>query len=311
MPPPSVWKGRRPWNCAGPGLRCLLLLLVLSGCATSTPQGSVIADGSAENEPGMPLADSDLQTAEEASDQPYGGLRLGPGDLIRMTMYGFPEMETSAHVGDDGRVRLPLIGPVDVQGLSPGAAEDRIAEAYREARYFRRPQPNITIGEFRSGQISVLGHVQRPGRFPLDTELSVLDAIALAEGVRETGAWFATLIRPQAGGPLSTQISLRHGKGAKALEATQTLRPGDIVYVPEVSYFYIDGEVNRPDRYPLRPGLTVQQAISQGGGITPRGSYSRVLIKRESDRGRLESIRTSVSDPVRADDVIIVRGSFF
>lgn len=280
---------------------------MLTPTRTGDPAG---APGSAEQASQQSLL-LDAEALQSSLDSRYGGLRLGPGDLIRMTMHGFPEMEMTAHVSDQGRVNLPLIGNVDVGGLTPTDAEARVADAYREARYFRHPQPNITVQEFRSGQISVLGHVGSPGRFPLDTTLTVLDAIALAQGVRETGGWVATLIRPQRDGVLRSEIRLPPEDGPGPSQATLTLQPGDIIHVPEARHFYIDGEVNRPDRYVLRPGLTVQQAISQGGGITPRGSYSRVLIKRKNDRGELQSIRARASDQVSPGDVVVVRGAFF
>ena len=92
---------------------------------------------------------------------------------------------------------------------------------------------------------------------------------------------------------------------------TLLLRGGDSVFVPEAERFSIYGEVNSPDSYPLEPGMTVVEAISRGGGITPRGSRNRIEIRRARGDGEYVTHSVSLEDEVKPDDVIRVKGRWF
>jgi polysaccharide export outer membrane protein len=316
MLPLQGCKGLWPRKAArsGPSPAWLLwALIALSACSApgSLPSREAV-EGEASDSPSHAEIDGgEALDLGPAVSGPRAGLRLGEGDLIRMTMFNFPEMETTAYVDAEGRVRLPLIGAVQIGGLSPGEAEQWVSDAYRNARFFRDPQVNILLQQYRSAMVTVLGHVNRPGRYPLETALTVHDAVALAEGARPTADWLVTVIRRNEGGVSREQVSLepRSGDGDEA--SLMALQAGDIIHIPEARRFYIDGEVNAPNEYPMRPGLTIAQAISLGGGVTRRGSYSRILIRRPHAGGGLETIRAALADRIHPNDVIVVRGSFF
>ena len=235
---------------------------------------------------------------------------LGPGDSIRVTVFGQPDLETETVVGEDGSISLPLINRVRVGGLSPQAAGERIAAAYEAGDFLKDPQVSVILEALKSRQISVLGAVKNPGRFPLDARLSTLDALALAGGVTDAGSLDVVLLRPSGGQTLRYDLdvsSLLSGRGPGV-----ELAPGDTVYVPEAPKFYIYGEVQRPNAYPIREGeLTVMQAISLGGGLTDRGSDSRIQIRRESADGRVETLSADLRDLVQPDDVIYVKERLF
>lgn len=235
---------------------------------------------------------------------------LGAGDVIEFSMFGQPDMKTSAYVSERGIISLPLIGDVDIGGQTPRTAAERIEQAYRDGAYFNNPNVNITVTNYRSRQISVLGAVNQPGRYPLESRTSVLDALALANGAQSTGARVITLIRKTASGTDQQRVDLDALVGAGSNGSAPILGAGDIVYVPEAERFYIYGEVQRPDAYALRTGMTVMQAISVGGGLTDRGSNSRVEIQRETSNGT-KRLKPDLTDHVRADDVIYVKERFF
>lgn len=240
-----------------------------------------------------------------------GNQGLGPGDAVRVTVFGQPDLETQTVVGDDGSITLPLVDRVVVGGLSPQAAGNRIADAYAEGEYLKNPQVNLTVEAIRSRQISVLGAVASPGRFPLESETSVLDALAMAGGITEQGARTVTLVRRQAGGA-QQRYNLRldellSGTGAIGFNVAG----GDTIYVPEAQKFYIYGEVRRPDAYPLHEPITVMQAISVGGGLTERGSETRVQLRRSDEQGRTRTRSVDLTDFVQPDDVIFVKERLF
>ena len=239
------------------------------------------------------------------------GSSLGPGDVVRVSVFGQPDLETSTVVSEAGRITLPLIGGVDVTGLDSQQAEARIAQAYQGGGYLIDPQITLTVEELRSRQISVLGQVQEPGRFPLSSRMTLLDALALAGGVSNTGGSDVYLIREVAGQTRKFEINIDNMLAAPDTRTLLELGAGDTIYVPEAPLFYIYGEVRRPDGYALKPGMTVMQAISVGGGLTDRGSDSRLRIRRRDGNGATRTLRPSLEDRVREGDVIYVKERLF
>lgn len=275
-----------------------------------TPPGAAKPGNNVRPAATEPVARAPLPSALPASVLSGGRDGLGPGDSIRVTVFGQPDLETETVVGDDGSVSLPLINRVVVGGLSPQAAGDRIAAAYEAGDFLKDPQVSVVLEALKSRQISVLGAVKTPGRFPLDARLSTLDALALAGGVTDAGSLEVVLLRPSGGQTLRYDLdvsSLLSGQGPGV-----ELAPGDTIYVPEAPKFYIYGEVQRPNAYPIREGsLTVMQAISLGGGLTDRGSDSRIQIRRESGDGQVRTLSADLRDPVRPNDVIYVKERLF
>lgn len=236
---------------------------------------------------------------------------LGAGDLVRVTVFGQPDLETSTVVSDVGSLTLPLVGEIQVGGLTTQQAEQLIASAYRGGGYLVDPQITLTVQELRSRQVSVLGQVQQPGRFPLSSRMTLLDALALAGGVSNTGGADIYLIRQVDGRPRKFEINIDKLLAAPGSGNRLELSAGDTIYVPEAPLFYIYGEVRRPDGYALKPGMTVMQAISVGGGLTDRGSDSRLRIRRRDGDGGTFTVRPKLSDPVQEGDVIYVKERLF
>ncbi len=250
--------------------------------------------------------------AEPASDDTAAVLQLGVGDTVNIQVFGRPELATTTYVSDDGTIPVPLAGPVQVAGLSPAAASQRVAAALRNGQFLVNPQVTIILNQLRSQQVSVLGAVRSPARFPVDSKLTVFDLLAQAGGVTENGADLIYLLRPDKDGHVSRYpIDLKGLTDDKRGIPVQTLHGGDVVFVPRASQFYIFGEVQSPNMYRLEPGMTVLQAISRSGGITQRGSDSRIEIKRRNADGVYETIRASLNDQLQADDVVRVKERIF
>ena len=94
---------------------------------------------------------------------------LGAGDSIRIQVFQNPDLTVETRVSENGSITYPLIGAVDLGGLSIAAAEKKIADALQKGGFIRQPQVNIVLTQIRGNQVSVLGQVNRPGRFPLET----------------------------------------------------------------------------------------------------------------------------------------------
>ncbi|HZM37362.1 MAG TPA: polysaccharide export protein EpsE [Burkholderiales bacterium] len=226
--------------------------------------------------------------------------KLGVGDAVRVSVFQQPDLTTETRVSERGTIDMPLIGEVKVDGLATGSAAAKIAAQLKQGKFLKNPQVSVALITLRSRQVSVLGQVTRPGRYPLDdTSSRLADVIAAAGGLAPEGSHKVRVMRE---GKTET-IDLF----AKSHE----LKGGETVLVERAPVFYIYGEVTRAGAYRLEPNLTVMQAISLGGGITPRGSDRRLKLRRAGQDGKIVETDVSLRDSVKANDVIYVRESIF
>ncbi|KAL0630397.1 hypothetical protein Q9L58_010757, partial [Maublancomyces gigas] len=113
---------------------------------------------------------------------------LSAGDSIKVQVFQNPDLTVEARISENGTISYPLIGSVALGGLSIGAAEKKIADALRNGGYLLQPQVNITLAQVRGSQVAVLGQVNKPGRFALDTvNTRITDVLAMAGGTMPTG----------------------------------------------------------------------------------------------------------------------------
>lgn len=239
------------------------------------------------------------------------GFTIGPGDTVQITVLGRPELAATGNVSGDGLVTAALVGAVPVLGLTPQQAAQRIARAYKDGQFLVDPQVTVTMTEYQSQQLSVLGEVTSPGRFPMRTRLSILDALALAGGIKATGAQLAYILRPEDAVVTRYEVDLDALLQAGAGQQYFELLAGDTVVVPKAEVFYIYGEVKAPNAYPLKSGTTVIQALSLAGGLTDKGSDRRIDIKRRDAGGRLQTVAASLNDSLKPDDVVYIRERLF
>jgi polysaccharide export outer membrane protein len=281
-------------------------LVLLLGCLA--PSWGASADLPSNPPPAPPEASAPAVPPGEA----HRLLQLGPGDSVTVQVYGQPDMGATVYISDDGTIPVPLVGSVQVGGLSPSEAARQVENALRAGNYLVDPHVTIIVTQSRSQRISVLGEVGTPGRYTIESNETIFDVLAQAGGTKETSADVAYLLRPGKDGAIErTEIKLKSFTGNQQPGTGQTLRGGDSVYVPRAEQFYIFGEVTAPNMYRIEPGMTVIQAIARAGGITARGSKSRLEIKRRGADGKDVTIKARPDDPVQANDVIRVKESIF
>jgi polysaccharide export outer membrane protein len=281
------------------------LTLLLSWCETVAAQefASTGANGSEA---------MTLPPEVRASANPV--LQLGLGDEVRIEVFNRPEMLTNTYIADDGSVRVPLAGAVTISGLSPAAAAQRIEAALKSGQFLLDPHVTLTVVQSRSQRVSVLGEVRLPGRYPIESNTTVLDALALAGGATERSADLIYVVRDDGRTglrrlPVNFKSVVDAGDGTPAV--LTTLRAGDVVFVPEAPLFYVSGQVHAPASYRLKTGLTVVEAIALAGGVTERGSTRRLEIKRRTAAGKYEVISAHLTDKVQPEDVINVKERIF
>lgn len=236
---------------------------------------------------------------------------IGAGDVMKISVFGNADLSLEAKVSEAGSISYPLIGEVAVAGLSPSAAERKIAELLENGGFVRKPQVNIIVVLLQSQQVSVLGHVNKPGRYPIDGTRSLTDLLAIAGGINADGGDVVTVIRNRDGTTLRDTVDVVEMVRTGDMTRNIDLRNNDIVYVERAPRFYIYGEVQRPGFYRLEPNMTVLHALSAGGGLTPRGTERGISIKRRNADGKLEVLSARHEDVVNTGDVVHVQESLF
>jgi polysaccharide export outer membrane protein len=237
---------------------------------------------------------------------------LGAGDVIRITVFQNPDMQTDTRVSDQGSITFPLIGNVQVGGGTTTQAEQKIAAALKSGGFVLKPQVNVVVQQFRARQVSVLGYVNRPGRYPMEDQvLHLADVLSLAGGTTLVAADQLYVIRSLNGKEERIPVDLEAAVSYNDLGKNFEIFAGDTIYVPKQQYIYIYGQVNRPGQYRLERNMTVMQGLAVGGGVTLRGTEKGLTVRRRDAGGKVDTLNVSVQDKLAPDDVIYVRESVF
>lgn len=238
--------------------------------------------------------------------------KLGQGDAIRIVVFQNPDLTLDSRVSESGTITYPLIGTVDIGGLSIEAAEKRIAKGLKDGGFVQKPQVNIILMQVRGNQVSVLGQVNRPGRFPLETANNrVSDVLAMAGGIVPSGSDTVVLTGIREGKPFRREIDFPAIFIDNKSDEDIPVSGGDVIYVHRAPVFYIYGEAQRSGSYRIERGMTVQQALAQAGGPTLRGTEDKIRVHRRMPGGEISRLSLEAHEPVQADDVIYVRESLF
>lgn len=287
-------------------LRCLAAVLLWLPALTALAQTGMSMP------PTVPLQSEDNGHSGAAVQSGNRDYRLSPDDMIGIQVYQNPDLTVDARISDGGAITYPLLGSVQLGGLTIAEAEKKIADGLRTGGFVNSPQVNIVLRQARGSQVSVLGEVSKPGRFPLETRNTrVSDVLAAAGGITAAGGNTLIVTGQRSGKPFRMTIDiptmLDQGKTGDDI----VLESGDTLYVPKAPVFYIYGEAQKPGQYRVERGMTVMQALAQGGGPTARGSQNRLKLERRDASGKTVSITPRLTDPIEPGDVLYVGESIF
>ncbi len=287
-----------------------LVFLMLAFAGLSSAQTMNVARVTPLARPGAAALPAPQPLAADTSNAALEA--IGMGDMVRITVFRNPDLTTEARVSEHGTILFPLIGEVPVIGMTPAQAGERIAQRLKEGRYVVNPEVNVSLAQVNSRQVAVLGAVNKPGRYPIDSQnVHLTDFLATAGGVSAPGSDHVTIVQTRDGKTTKRDIDLnaifRDGDLTKNVE----LAPGDTIYVEKAPMVYIYGEVQKAGAYRLEPHMTVMQALALGGGLTTRGTQRGIRIARHGPDGGVREIDARLTDLVQNDDVIYVRESLF
>jgi polysaccharide export outer membrane protein len=236
-----------------------------------------------------------LAVPQEKFTQEY---RVGPKDLLEISVFGADELSRTVRVSEDGKVTLPLLGEVVVDGLTKSEVEKKLGQLLGE-KYVQNPQVTVFIREYQSKRVSVLGAVEKPGPYQLLGRQTLMQIISEAGGLtRDAGNEIIIIRQLPDGSSTSLHISIDDLflKGDAKLNVP--MEAGDIVNIPvdKLVVVYVFGQVKNPGALQVKKSNipTLLQAIAQAGGFTDRASKGGVVIKRKDEAGKEKEIKVNV-----------------
>lgn len=263
---------------------------------TASPIAATVPPGP-DSKPILPTADS--------------AVRLGAGDLVEVSVYNVPELNTKLRVSNTGEIYLPLIDYVHVAGLTLDEAEAVIERRLDSGGFVKSPHVQIFVQEYNSAGASVLGEVTKPGVYPILGDQKLFSLISTAGGLTDRAGKSITVThrdQPPVTVPISHNIEDHP-------ESNITVLPGDIVTIRRADIVYVVGEVNRPSGFLMDGGhISVLQAIALAGGTNSTAKLNAARIVRKGPSGPIivpvqlkKLMEAKISDlPMQADDILFV-----
>jgi polysaccharide export outer membrane protein len=249
--------------------------------------------------------------------------RIGPQDLLEISVFEAPELNCAARVSASGEISLALVGTVQAAGLTPKALEFVLQELLRRS-YMKDPHVSVFMKEMQSHPVSVFGAVKKPGVFQIDGPKSLVEILSMAEGLAEDagdtvivmrGASLAGAERPAVDSPSpdgksevpATNATSASGDLAGGATVESSLKnllesgdprynvivyPGDVVKVARAGVVYVEGGVKKPGGFMLKTNenISVLQALALAEGLTrtAAGSHARIMRTDETTGTRTE-----------------------
>ena len=259
-----------------------------------------------------PLAASAQIAAATVAIPAAAEYRLGSGDVIRINVYQNADLTIETRVTEAGIVSYPLLGAIRLGGLSVTAAEKLIADGLRGGNFVKSPQVTLVVMQVRGNQASVLGQVNRPGRYPIEVaDMRLTDLLAMAGGAAANGADLVIVTGMRSGKPFRLEVDLPTVFAPGGKDKDILILNGDAVWVDRQQLVYIYGEVQRPGPMRLERGMTMMQILATGGGLTQRGTEKGIRVHRKGDDGKVQVVTPALDDAMRDGDVVYVRESLF
>lgn len=275
----------------------------------------------------LPVSETKGAAAAPTAPEDY---ILGPEDQIVVRVFHADEFpDKPVQIGSDGFITLPFLGDVKAAGLTVRQLERNLSTGL--SKYLRHPQITITISDYRSQPVSMLGAFNSPGVQQVKGAKTLLQMIALAGGLRADAGNQATIVRQKQWGmiPISTAhyddsgsasvavINLKELLSAKDSAKDITIRPNDTISVPRSSLVYVVGEVSRAGGFPLQEAdsLSVMQALALAGGMTRTASPKRARILRaepgQTDRKEIIIDLRKVTEGTAPDVALVAEDILF
>jgi polysaccharide export outer membrane protein len=281
----------------------MILAIALSAVVQAAPASAVQtqAPPAATTKPAEAPAPPEPQTAPPgdpaAAPVSEGDYEVGAGDVLEINVFGNDDLSRIPTVQTNGAVSLPLLGEVQVSGLTIAEVKRKVTNLLAKD-YLINPQVEVKVKEYQSQYVSVVGEVNNPGRKPIRGRMRLLDALIESGGFKQSSSGDVMITR--------TDGSFDDGKSAITVRISASatiqdqinlglrLKNGDIISALSKSFVTVDGEVNRPGRYAIEADLTVTGAVSLAGGRTRFGSSGAKVRRIDPQTGKVSIIEVDI-----------------
>lgn len=255
-----------------------------------------------------------LATTAQAQAVEQNDYILGPGDAVRIAVYQNPDLSLEARLNEGGSISYPLLGNIKLGGISVSAAEKKIAAALKDGNFIKQPQVSILLVGATANQVSVLGVVGKPGRYPLITGSNKLsEVMAMAGGITQgVGSDIVVISGVREGKPFRKEVDFTKVFASSGTEPDFLLQNGDTLFVDRAPQIYMYGEVQRAGAQVLLRDTTVLQALANAGGLTLRGTQRGIKVhRRDPATGEVNIIEPGLNDKLMPFDIVYVKESLF
>jgi polysaccharide export outer membrane protein len=258
---------------------------------------------------------------------PLGEYIVGPNDVLAVLVVDQAQLTGKYIVRADGTFTFPLLGRVSAGGRRLSAVEDEMRERLAKG-FLKDPQIGVSVDQYRSQQIYVMGEVRQPGTLQFTGVMSLVEALARAGSVTEHAGTDAVVVRPKYDtavadiGLLTRPSDVKEVADATVmridigflktgnLSENVSLRGGDTIFIPRVDTAFVSGQVRSPGEYPIRKGMTIREVLALAGGVLERGSTRRIQVIRQVG-GTKVTKDIGLTDVVEPGDNVNVRDRLF
>lgn len=251
---------------------------------------------------------------EGASEKGQGGVidyTIEAQDVLAVQIMNSGEPVVDVSVAPDGYILFPQLGRVPAAGKTPSELEEVLRKRLADG-YYVDPQVVVSVTEYKSKKVLVFGEASSPGEVQVVTSITLVELVTKVGGPAESSDGKVTLVRTGKDVQRQTMTFEITKVMAGTEESAFELKPGDIILFTKFrqNYVFVRGEVKKVGMYPLRDGMTVQQAIIAAGGLSEIGSERKIYVSRVED-GKEVRMKAKTRDRVRNGDTISVRQGWF
>jgi polysaccharide export outer membrane protein len=244
-------------------------------------------------------------------------LLIGPGDLVQIHVLDTPELDQAVRVTDAGTISLTVGGDVKIVSDTPSQAAREIEKSLLGG-YLRHPRVTVTVAEFATEKVSVMGEVKAPGEYAIHTTRSVIDVLALAGGLTDAADRKIVIENHQTREKASYFVS---NQAKAAFDVAVVIHPGDTIYVPKAGMVFVLGDVGHPGGYTMTNNeaeITALQLVARAGGTNHSAVPSNARLIRKTATGyadtpiQLSRMQKGKAPDMKleADDIIYVPFSY-
>lgn len=249
-----------------------VLVCLLGGICAAPMPAQQQPGGAAPNTPNIPT-----------------NIAIGDGDLLNIVVFDTPELTTSVRVSQTGEVNLPVLGMINLGGLTTIEASLKIEEELRTRHLILDPHVTVFISEYASQGATIMGEVRTPGVYPTLGTRKLLDMISVAGGLQTTAGKAATIVhRGDPQHPVA--IALQSGPATMSFQENPVILPGDTIVIAKAGVVYVIGDVLKPGGFLIdnNTPISVLQSLSLAGGWDKTAALSKTMLIRKTSEGREE-----------------------